>query len=240
MIAAIAGLAVLAGFIQTVTGFGAGSLLMAVFPYFFSMTAAPALSSSICWGLNLMLTWQYRKAIEWKIILLPGLCYIVFALLSIQFVGKMNYDALTIAFGVFFIILSVYFFFFSKKLTFKGTTGSAVFCSVISGICSGLFGVGGPLMAVYYVSVTDKRETYIASLQTIFAVNGLTILLMRLAKGYYTADMIPLTLAGIAGMFLGKVLGVKSADKLDGDRFKKIVYAFVGISGLVTIIETLL
>ena len=52
--------------------------------------------------------------------------------------------------------------------------------------------------------------------------------------------MISLTLAGIAGIFIGKLFGTRVADKLDGDTFKKVVYLFDGISGVVTIIETVL
>ncbi len=240
MIALIAGLSVLAGLIQAVTGFGAAMVLMAVLPFFYSITAAPAIASAVCFAANLMLFWQFRKYVEWKLILLPGLFYVVFALLSVQVVGNLNHDAVTVAFGCFCIALSLWFLFLSKKRQFKATPVSAVICSTFSGICNGLFAIGGPLMGLYYVSVTDKRETYIASLQTIFSVNGITILLMRIAKGYFTADLVLPTLAGIAGIFIGRIIGLRIGDRLDGDRFRKVVYAFVGVSGVATIVGVLL
>lgn len=43
-----------AGLLQTVTGFGAATVLMLVLPHFFTMTEAAALSSVIC------MIWQPR------------------------------------------------------------------------------------------------------------------------------------------------------------------------------------
>ena len=59
--AVVAAAAVGAGIIQSVTGFGAGIFLMLFIPYFFDMIAAPALSSAICLGLSVSLSWKFRR-----------------------------------------------------------------------------------------------------------------------------------------------------------------------------------
>ncbi len=227
------------GLVQTVSGFGSGVIMMMFLPYFFSMTAAPALNSSISMAVTFILSWQYRRYIEWKKIAIPALFYIGMALFGILVVGSINVRTIKIFLGLFLIALAVYFFLFSKKIKLKGNLTECAFCGLFSGFTSGLFGIGGPLMALYFVSVTDDYEHYTADLQIIFAMNSVSVLLMRAVKGYYTADLIPLTLIGFVGILLGKIVGSKIASKINGDVFKKTVYALVALSGIVTVAEEL-
>ena len=63
---------------------------------------------------------------------------------------------------------------------------------------------------------------------------------VRVSEGIYTFDLLPYTLVGIVGITLGKLLGLRVLDKLDIDRMRRIVYAFVGISGVVNLVSNLL
>ncbi len=238
--AGMALLAVTAGFVQTVTGFGAGIVMMTVLPYLFGVIQAAGLSSSICLGLNATLAFQLREKIEWRKVILPGILYVSSSLLAIRFAGEMNLKAVTVAFGLFLITIAVYFLFFAKKAVIRPTKAAAVVCSVISGVCAGLFGIGGPLMALYYVQITDDHDTYLADLQIIFACNATISLFMRVARGYYTVDLIPYTLIGFALVMIGKVIGRRISDKINEISFKKVVYTVVGLSGVITLVEQLL
>ena len=51
----------LGGVVQTVTGFGGGIVMMLVFPYFFDITKAPALSAAIGMALSGSLTIKFWK-----------------------------------------------------------------------------------------------------------------------------------------------------------------------------------
>ncbi|MBQ2739799.1 MAG: hypothetical protein IJF36_06175, partial [Oscillibacter sp.] len=56
-------------------------------------------------------------------------------------------------------------------------------------------------------------------------------------EGLYGASLFPATVIGIAGIIAGKWLGLRIAEKMDGEKLKKIIYIFVGISGAVTLIQ---
>ena len=71
LFAVVAASSVIAGIIQSVTGFGSAVFLMLVIPHFFNMVAAPALSSAISMGLAVTLAWKFRKHIAWDICLFP-------------------------------------------------------------------------------------------------------------------------------------------------------------------------
>lgn len=231
--------AVGAGIIQTVTGFGAGIFTMLVIPYFFDMIAAPALSSAICLGLSVSLAWKFRKQINWKTCIPPTLLYTVFSVASIRMVKNIDLDLLTLVFGVFLVVLSVWFLAFSTRVSFQANWKTSLVCSPISGVCSGLFGIGGPLMAIYFVSASRDKEEYIATSQLLFAVTGAVNLGTRVLNGIYTLDLLPITVLGFVGITVGKKIGLKILHLLDGEKMKKLVYAYVGISGILTVVQQL-
>ena len=240
MLAVIALFAVAGGFVQTLTGFGAGVILMTVLPYVFGVIRAGALNATVCLGLNAVLAYQHRGRLDWKKIIVPGIFYIVGTAIGIRLAGDLDLTFLTILFGLFLVAMAVYCLAYAKKAVIRPTLPAAFLCCGVSGLFAGLFGIGGPLMALYFVQTTDDHDSYIASLQTVFTVNGCLSLIQRVSRGFYTADLIPYTLVGLVLVFIGKFFGQKSARKIDVETFKKTVYAFVGISGVVTIVQQLL
>lgn len=230
---------VVSGIIQSVTGFGSAVFLMLIVPYFFNMVASSAISSSITLGLSGTLAWKFRSQIQWRLCLLPTAIYMVCSVAVISVIRGLDLRLLSIAFGVFLMLLAVYFFAVAKRLSFQPNWKSACICSAISGVTSGLFGIGGPLMAAFFVLSSQDKKNYIANTQFLFAATGLVNLITRIARGIYTMDLIPVTLLGLAGITLGKLIGLRILDRLNLDMMKKGVYAFVGISGLITVLQQL-
>ena len=230
-------IAAMGGVVQAVTGFGAGVVMMLVLPNFFDLLTAPALSSAIALALNTSLAFRFRKYIRWDLVLLPAVVYTVASVITIRLVGGLNLDILELAFGIFLVCLSIYFMCFSKKVTVKATPVSASVCALVSGVCSGLFGIGGPLMAIYFLAAAQGKEEYVGCTQFVFSSTSVVNLLMRLHMGIYTLDMLPMTLLGMLAITLGKLAGLKVLDRLNGEMLKKVIYVFVGISGLLTILR---
>lgn len=230
----------LGGFVQSVTGFGAGIVIMLALPYFFDLIAAPGISSTAILGLTFLITWKYRRSIVLSKVAAPAALYTVFACGSVLVAKKLDLGLLTLVFGIFLILLALWFIFFSKRFTMKGGPVSAVICSVISGIGAGFFGIGGPLMALYYAAVTEGRDEYLANLEFVFLVSGFIMNIVRVINGNYTIDLLPFTLIGIAAIAVGKVAGLKVGSRIPAGMMRKIVYITVLVSGLVTVLKQLL
>ncbi len=235
--AVITAAAVMAGVIQSVTGFGSAVFLMLFVPLFYDMVAASAIASSIAMGLGITLAWRFRGHIQWKLCALPAVIYLAGSIGAIHVIRDIDLDALTLAFGIFLVLLALYFLVVSKRMSIRGSWKSAAVCSAISGVTSGLFGIGGPLMAVYFVSVSRDKESYIANIQCLFAVTNVVNFLLRISKGIYTAELIPITLLGFAGITLGKTLGLRLLERMELEGMKKWVYLFVGASGVLTVLQ---
>jgi len=237
---AIALSALLGGFVQSVTGFGAAIVMMSVLPRFLGMLQAPALSASITAALTCGLAWKFRREIDLRTTAVPILTYMASSTVTIRMAGSLNLEILVLAFGVFLVLLSVYFIWFAGSVAIRANFVTASVCGLISGACAGLFGVGGPLMAIYFLAATDRKETYLASLQFLFAVNNLANLAARVACGIYTLDLIPLSVVGILGVTLGRMGGMKVLDRINIAVMKKLVYGYVGLSGMMILAEHLL
>lgn len=151
--------AIAAGMIQSVTGFGAAVLLMLILSLFFSMAVSAGVSSSICFGLTVIMAWRYRKHIQWKLILLPAFCYLMAGTIAIKYSKGINTSTLSALFGGFLLLLGSYSFFFAQRFSIRANVFSATVCGLVDGICSGLFSTGGPFIALYYLPASEKRKT---------------------------------------------------------------------------------
>ena len=227
----------LGGIVQTVTGFGGGVVLMLLLPYYFDMVTAPALSAAINLGLSGALMWKFRRHFEYKLALAPCIAYLICSISVIHSAQRMDMEVLSLAFGIFLVVLALYFFLFSEKVHFGANWRTGILCGGISRANSGLFGIGGPLMAIYFVSGSKSKESYIANIQGLFTITGIINLLTRISRGIYTLELVPLTLLGFAAIYLGQVIGLKIVKKLNADLLRKLIYAFVGISGILTICQ---
>jgi len=210
--------------------------MMLFMPYFFDMIAAPAITSAITVGLSATLAWKFRKHIQMQYCLFPALIYLFFSITSISFAKRLNLELLSFSFGVFLIVLAIYFFAFSEKITMRADRKTAALCSMISGITSGFFGIGGPLMAIYFISAIKEKESYIGTIQFLFAFTNIMNLFTRIANGIFTIDLLPATILGFLGITVGKTVGLRILDKIDPSKIKKLVYAFVGISGILSLL----
>lgn len=76
-------------------------------------------------------------------------------------------------------------------------------------------------------------------MQTLFVVTNIINIITRLANGLYTADLLPCTLVGMAFILIGKEFGIRFARKLNIEVIKKVIYVFVGISGVITLAENI-
>lgn len=235
----IAVVSIVSGAIQNIAGFGAGIIMMLVLPNFYGLIGATSLSQAICTGMTIIVGWRYRAWMRLQWVLLPIACYMATSLSVISIVGSINLGALSIVFGVFLIVLSTYFIFFQKSLKLRPTPLVAIICGLVAGTLSGFFSIGAPIMALYFLAITNSREAYLGNLQMLLAVTNVASLSMRVAHGLYTVDMLVPTAIGFAALLVGQWVGRKVSDRLHGEGFNRAVYALVGFSGVVTLIKQL-
>lgn len=225
------------GLVQAVTGFGGAVIIMIFLPLILNMTAAPALSDVITMTLSFSMFWRYRKAVHYKSILIPAAVYLVTSTLAIHGSAYVDAGKLKGFFGVFLILLSVYFFAFSGKLSVKPTFFMKFGCGALAGICGGLFGISGPPASLFYLAATDTKEEYLGTLNAFFSFTVIFNLISRICNGFLTVSLIPLMGFGIAAILTGCVLGSRIVKKINIDVMRKCVYGFMAFAGVVIVVQ---
>lgn len=220
--------------IQGVTGFGASLTIMTILPYFMALPQAVAISCVIPLAQMAALVWLYRRALNWRRVLVPSAFYLVGCWLSIRHTLSFDPTVLKFAFGIFLIVIGLYFLRFSDRAKVKDTIPVMVACSFISGLINGVFGIGGPLMVLYYMAACDSMEEYVANLQCCFLVTDIYCLVLRTQEGIFTADLIGPSLVGIVVILIGQALAARIVKKINSEAIiRRCTYVMVCVSGAI-------
>jgi len=232
---AFAAFTLLAGLLQGVTGFGAGIAMMSVLPSMFPLNRATGVSCATTIVLAAMMVRRYGKHIKLKTVLWPALLYTATASTCILLSKRGNQETAKHIFGVFLIVLGIYYLFFNKKTARKYPLAVSILFVVISGCCNGFFGVGGPLMVLYYLGQTDSKEEYLGSIQLTFLVNLLYGTALRVSNGILTVIHLPYIGIGAVCVLVGLAVANRVVDKLNAEKPKKLIYCIIILSGLVNL-----
>lgn len=226
---------VLAGFIQGVTGFGFGIIVVMFFQRFLGVAASASISQCLSLFLCLSLALRYRRHIRWNLLVKPLLFYVPGYFVFLRMVGRVDVAAMKPFLGLFLIVLSIYFLRFSEKIPIKDTWLAVGVCALLSAACDAAFGIGGPPMVLYMLTLSRDREEYLATIQCFFMVTCFYGVCMRIANGMLTADLLAMLGIGLAGLLAGTAMAVRTVSKLDGEKIKRLVYCGIGVAGMITL-----
>lgn len=223
-----------AGFVQRVSGFGLSIFTMMFFPYFLpSQAAAVTVSNFLSTGTTTFNTIKYRKDISLKTVI-PMICTALISItVAVYFSLVVSADIFKILLGVVLILLSLYFLFFSNKVSIKPTAFNGILTGTLSGVLGGLFSTSGPPAVMYLTNALKENKTYFATIQFYFCVTNIYSLIMRLLNGLLTIEMTFYFLIGFVGCVIGDFLGKLVFDKLNAEKLRMIIYIGMILSGII-------
>lgn len=173
----------------------------------------------------------YIKKIKWRNVLLPAVPYIVICSAAISLSRSFDQALMKKVFGGFLILLAVYYLFFNRKDKTDFSILRTLIYIAVSAVCDALFGIGGPLMVLYFLNVTGSKEEYLGSAAAFFFLNGVYNTLFRLFSGILTLQQIPYIFAGIAAILTGVTVSHRLVDRMDDAFLRKVTYIMIGLIG---------
>lgn len=228
-----------AGFIQGLTGFGSAIIMMAFLPLYFGVLESSAIVGMVTLVLSLAMVWVYRKHINIRLTIIPALIYIATSTLAILYAQNLQSESITIVFGLFLIALSLYFLFVNPAGFIPNKITSFIFIA-LSGVTNGLFGIGGPLMVIYYVSKIQGKKEYLGTIQFFFMLGSILSAVVRFSTGIITLSHMPLILVGIFAILVGLMLANRVIEKIHSENMRQFIYVFIGLSGFYNIVSVLI
>lgn len=229
----------LGGFVQTVSGFGCGIVIMLFLPYFMPILQASGLSVLVCVILNVLLVVKYRKSVNMKLVLAPaGISFLV-STICIYCSTRIDLSSMKMIFSLFLIALAIYFIFFSEKIQLKSNPQTVIICASLAGAANGLFGIGGPPMALYFLTVTKEKEEYIGTTQTYFLLTSIYTTVVRIMGGILDKKVLLLAVPGVLAILLGEWIGVQVVDIISHKKMKQLIYVSLAAAGVITFLQCL-
>ncbi|MCR5042416.1 MAG: sulfite exporter TauE/SafE family protein [Clostridia bacterium] len=228
---------ILAGLIQGITGFGSCIVILFALPYFYTLSQSAGIATAVTIALCAAMVVKYRKTVRVREALLPSALYLTVSSFVIHFAAGADEELLKKIFGFFLIVLSAYYLFVKKRKSEKKLPLPVdVLFIVASAVCDGLFGIGGPLMVLYFLSRTKDKEEYLGTIHLFFLVNTVYNTGFRVYKGILTAEHFPVILLGVAGILLGFFVAGKLVDRLNAKAMSRLTYVMIGVSGVLNLV----
>lgn len=228
------------GAVQGITGFGGSILMMIFLPVLYGIAAAPVVSDLAITGALALMTWHCRRGIQIKSVLPPAAAYFVLAGLSVSYLRSVrNLSALQAAFGLLLLVLALYLAFIASNFRIRPSVAAALICGGLSGITGGLFGIGGPLLALYFLALSDSQEQYLANncLCMLLTVAGNDVL--RVLSGSVTPQLALGGLCGAATACVGLLAGESIRARMNARRIKQCIYLLMALAGAIALYKGL-
>jgi uncharacterized membrane protein YfcA len=225
-----------ASFVQRTIGFGFGIFIMTVLPFLMpSYGEAVTLSGLLSLTSATVVMVKYLKYVTWKRMIPIVAAFVMFSTIAISLLDRIEGQAMRVILGIMLVLISLYFSFFKDKLQkiIRPTKGWQFGAGTASGIMGGLFGMHGPPVVLYLISSEPDKDHYMGMIQTYAVITNIAMLIVRAFAGYVTPAVGGAYLYGLAGLAMGVIAGNWAYRRIPGKLFTYIVYAYIGVCGLV-------
>jgi uncharacterized membrane protein YfcA len=226
----------IAAYVQTLTGFAFGLLLMGgvgvtgVMPLR-DAAVVTGMLTLVNAGVMMMRGWRDVLRTELILVLCSSLPTLVAGYFLLDHLATNGLVYLRIILGAVTIISALQLIMPSKKEEKEATKASFVFFGVFSGIMSGLFSTSGPPLVYHFyrqpLPIAAIRETLVA----IFAINALIRLLVVVADGTFPKPVYWPAFLAIVTVAVGTQMARRMPLPLSPRTLKLIVFILLCASG---------
>lgn len=229
-----------AAFVQRVSGFGFGIFIMTVLPYLMpSYGEATTLSGLLASVTSCIIVARHWRYIHWRNLLPILTVFLIFSYIAIDFLGRTSDTILHIMLGAALIAASLWFYAFSDRIRLPATLPTQVSMGTLSGILGGLFGMQGPPAVLYFLSAESDKRCYMALAQTYFLMGNAVMTCFRASHGYLTPTVMTAWCYGILAVIAGTWIGSCVYRRLSMPVLRKVIYAYMAVSGAIAICQAL-
>ena len=228
-----------ASFIQRTTGFGFGIFIMTMLPFFMpSYGEATTLSGLLAITTSATIVWRMRSHVTWSRLWPILLTFIIISSIAIFALTRIEDHILRRILGATLILISIYFMLFSQRIKLPTTKKVQVGAGTLSGLMGGFFGMQGPPAVLYFISSEKDKQHYMAMTQVYFVLGNAMMTVVRAQNGFLTSTVIHDYFYGLIGVVAGTLLGAFVFNRIPSRIFRYVVYAYIGISGVMILLGT--
>lgn len=221
-----------ASFLGSLTGFGFSALMFPILVLFLPLSTSLLFVAVIHLFSEIWKIILFKEKLDWRIIISFGIPSVIFSYFGAKLPSVGSQDMFTRILGVLFIGCVIFIRYGSKLRVPQGKMTDGV-GGVFSGFMAGAFGIGGPARGVFLSLYNFPKRTYL------YATGVFSIIVdtPRIAAYHSSGSELPTYLIWGFLMFIplslvGTKLAQRYIDRVDQERFTKIIAVFLSIIGL--------
>ncbi len=234
----LAVLIVFTAFVITgLSGFGSGLIAIPMLAFFLPLPLVVAVLTLLSYGSTVIQSIALRQHTCWQEVwsLLPfTMIGIALALLMLANTDLQN---LAVILGFFIAGYALYALFDLKPL--GGGRIWSIFAGGFGGFIGTLFGTGGPFYVVYLNLRQLDKSQFRATIATTFLIDGGVRVAGYAAIGYFTPQVLILTLLLVPVLIVGLMIGHAIHFKINQQQFHLVINLMLLLSGSLLIIKSL-
>ena len=231
--------ALIAEIIGTMAGFGSSTIFLPLALLFVDFKTAIILVAIFHLFGNFSRIIFFRQGFDKRIILQFGVPSVLLSLLGAFLIGVLPQPVLKLILGIFLITTSASFL-ITPRLKIPANTGTLVAGGSATGFITALVGTGGALRATLLQGFNIEKVRYIATAATIALATDAMRIPVYMSQGFLTEQYylyLPI-LFGIA--LAGSIIGRKIVQRIDQEKFRKMVLVAIILVSIKFIIDGLL
>ncbi|MDD5312908.1 MAG: sulfite exporter TauE/SafE family protein [Dehalococcoidia bacterium] len=229
--------------VETVLGFGATIIAMALGIYIFPLNILLPVLVILGVLQSAWLVGRWFRHIQWRVLFLKILpAAVVGMVIGIYYRTQVaDYKQLLILLGIFIMAVSVLEIVLIYRTRAAG--GSlpwylGIPILVIGGIFHGIFATGGPLIVYYSSRELKEPADFRATISTLWLILNITLVFNLISTGQIYMTTLTMTGIVLPGLIAGIVLG--SFMKFRTLAFKVLIYALLFIAGMLLFIQQII
>jgi uncharacterized protein len=216
-------LTLIASTVGTMTGFGTSTILVPTLSLQFPLAETLLFVGIVHWFGDIWKMLFFKRGANWKLIILFGITGIIASFIGARLAGYFPEEILKRMLGG-FLLAYVAFVWFKPKWKLPKTNTNALVGGGLSGLFSGIFGVGGAIRSTFLSAYNLDKSVFLFTSGAIgFLIDSSRIV------GYFSGGIrltdysIPILIAAVVISLVGAYIAKQVVDKIPQDKFRLVI-----------------
>lgn len=229
-------IALCAGFIQGLSGFGSVLLSLPLLALFLEVKTAIPLVALCGVAMSIFLLVQLRQHWEWKKVYPLCLGSIPGAPVGVWFLSRTDAQLIQWIVGIVLIAYALYSLLLKPA---PRATGKVLvyFYGFIAGCLGGAISASGPPVIVYTALQPWRKDQIKVTLQGFFIITGIVVVIFQAIGGLVTERVLWYSLVSLPLLLVGTWAGSLLYGRMEEDTYRRILLILIGLLGLFMILK---
>lgn len=217
-------------FAQSVSGFGAGLIAIALLALVLDLSVAVPMFALVALVAQGLILWRYRRGFSLAAVVRLGLASVVGSTIGVYLLDRVDGDLVLRVLGIIIVAYSLYAL-LELRLPRIENANWALGFGLVAGFLGGMYNIAGPPLIVYGTCRRWEPDEFRSNLQAIFIISTVAALINHFRFGNVTLVVCHYVLYALPGLLLGVLLGFVADHYINPVVFRKIVFVLLLLLG---------